>query len=60
MSDRPLPDDVIQRIRDAEEGLAPLAENPEGFWKRLLQSLRVTVSGPPLKPKIEIQGGAEF
>lgn len=51
--------EILDRLAEAEAGDAPSAEDPAGFWTRLLESVRVKVSGAPPN-KIEITGGAEF
>jgi hypothetical protein len=50
---------VVDRIEQAESGEAPAAENPAGFWTRLIESLRVKISGVPPN-KIEVTGHADF
>ncbi len=51
--------EVERRISEAEAGTSPTPENPEGFWHRLLASLRLKISGTPPN-KIEITGNADF
>jgi hypothetical protein len=54
MSDREI---MEAAIRHMENPVRP--EDPRPFWKRMLSSLRVKLSGVPPN-KIEITGGTEF
>lgn len=57
-------DEVIDRIEEAESGTGPMQECPDGFWTRLLRSLRISVKpGTSFKQPIRevtITGGADL
>lgn len=59
MNDPRLIDDAVEALEESIAEEAPTQENPAGFWLRLLQSLRVKISGSPPN-KIELTGRAEF
>lgn len=64
MTDAQRIDEVIDRIEEAEAGTSPTPECPDGFWTRLLRSLRISVKpGASFKQPIReasITGGTSL